>query len=65
MKAGDKVIVYRRILKHKNGQHSCWIPDMDSTIGKIFIIEKYMDSGMRNPRLSNGFYYPKRSLKYA
>ncbi len=62
MKVGDRVTVYRKVLKHKDGIRSCWVDSMDETIGMTFTIEGTIGY---STALSNGYYYPTTSLKYA
>ena len=59
LKAGDKVLVTKRV-----DNDIYWAEAMDKTIGTVLVVKNIeAENGRIYPRLSNGYYYPRSSLR--
>lgn len=60
LKVGDKVLVTKRI-----DNDIYWAEAMDKTIGTVLVVKdiKASETGKVYPLLSDGYYYPRPSLR--
>lgn len=60
LKVGDKVFVTKRV-----DEGICWGPSMDKTTSTVLIVRdiEVLQSGKVYLYLSNGYYYPRSSLR--
>ena len=59
IKVGDRVKVMRKTKSYTNGWDTCWVPEMNESVGKVFKVEGFSEFDKGDGfLLSDGFYYP-------
>lgn len=61
IKVGNKVKVLRKARDYTRGWSTCWVPDMDKSVGKVLRVTVKRDE--RGLELSDGYWYPFFVLK--